>query len=664
MKNQNQNLTLSLAMATIFSSSVAFAAEPEFTGKVVHETAQFMKSGQTIGAATGTRDNNDSHGSGSAFKASTAVKIYIDGEMEGGYADGSAYHVEVQLSDDTEAENNGGMDAYTQRDALREAYIDTELGGYSIRAGKQQVVWGTADGMKLLDAINPTDYSEMAQNQMEDSRMPVWMVNAENDGGFQFILSEGKSSYIAGMGKASATAVTHTNGSYKDPFIMKGVDLITGRVNGLLNVAPALGVVAQKFTNMGNGSSVGALGNNQASVNDFMEGTNQSGVNQAAGFAPFCTSREGLASNAQCMTTISNTAHTDGAGAYRAYGGGLSDDYAHNLIDNATLEEWQAGKANPTQAFHYMPNATFATFNQFDGMKSQYKVDHNSDPTLAGRYQGAMDSGLNYSFNVMNGNDTNPYIAQHWENGSTGAVLTETAYASGVYTTNHLGSGGSAVGGNAVVPVLVMTEKLNRITQVGGSFDTAIETGLLGPIVLRGEALFQKDVMSPVVVRRASDNKDLDHGFLVNALSMQKGDRFKYVLGADMTVMTNMMVSLQFIQDRNLDYVDTNTASDWTYTADMATMSLTNNLNKGEENKNFGSLFLSKPFGASGEHRWNNIFMFEENGGIWNRFDIDYSIDDDTQATFEINEYNGSDNTQFGQFSESSNMQVGIKYSF
>ena len=662
---KKQNKILSIALATIFSSSVAFAAEPEVTGQVVHESAQFMKGGQTIGAGTGTRDTSDSHAAGEAFKGSTAVKVYIDGELEGGYADGSAYHVEVQLSKDTEAKNNGGMESYTQRDALREAYIDTELSGYSIRAGKQQVVWGTADGMKLLDAINPTDYSEMAQNQMEDSRMPVWMVNAENDSGFQFILSEGKSSYIAGMGKESATAsTTHTNGSYKDAFIMKGVDLITGRVNGILNVAPALGNIAKKFTNMGNSSSVGALGNNQASVNDFMEGSNQGGVNQAAGFAPFCASREGLASNAQCMTTITNTIHTDGAGAFYSYGGGLSDNYSHNLIDNATLEEWQAGKANPTQMFHYMPNATFATFNQFDGMTSKYKVDHNSNPTLATRYKGAMDNGLNYSFNIMNGNDTNPYIAQHWENGDTGATLEETAYASGVYTTNHLGSGGSAVGGNSTVPVLVMTEKLNRITQVGGSFDTAIETGLLGPIVLRGEALFQKDVMSPVVVRRAADNKDLDHGFLVNGLKMQKGDRFKYVLGADITALTNMMVSLQFIQDRNLDYVDTNTATDWKYTADQATMSLTNGLNKGEENKNFGSLFLSKPFGASGEHRWNNIFMFEENGGIWNRFDIDYSIDDNTQATFEINEYNGSDNTQFGQLSESSNIQVGVKYSF
>jgi len=662
---KNQNLTLSLAMATIFSSSVAFAAEPEFTGKIVHETAQFMKSGQTIGAATGTRDNSDSHGSGHSFKASTAVKIYIDGEMEGGYADGSAYHVEVQLSEDTEAANNGGMDAYTQRDMLREAYIDTELGGYSIRAGKQQVVWGTADGMKLLDAINPTDYSEMAQNQMEDSRMPVWMVNAENDSGFQFILSEGKSSYIAGMGKESAAATTHTNGSYKDPFIMKGVDLITGRVNGLLNVAPALGQVSSAFAVLGNDSGGGDAGNNQASVNDFMTATNEGGANQAANFSVICNSVEGLATNAQCMSDIANLPAVVTGAAYAGYPAN-NDGYAHNLIDNTTVEEWNAGVANPTQMFHYMPKATFATFNQFQALTSKYEVDHNSDPTLAARYQGAMDTGLNYSFNVMNGNDTNPYVDMHWTRSDTGAVLTETAYASGVYTTNQLGAGGTIVGGtsNSVYPIMNLVEKLNRITQVGGSFDTAIETGLLGPIVLRGEALFQKDVMSPVVVRRASDNKDLDHGFLVNALTMQKGDRFKYVLGADMTVMTNMMVSLQFIQDRNLDYVDTNTASDWTYTADMATMSLTNGLNKGEENKNFGSLFLSKPFGASGEHRWNNIFMFEENGGIWNRFDIDYSIDDDTQATFEINEYNGSDNTQFGQFSESSNMQVGIKYSF
>jgi hypothetical protein len=546
------------------------------------------------------------------------------------------------------------MNAYTQRDALREAYVDVERGDWSVRAGKQQVVWGTADGMKLLDAINPTDYSEMAQNQMEDSRLPVWMVNAENNTGLQFILSEGKSSYFAGLGKESSTAAkSHTNGSSGDPFMMKGVDLITGKINGILNVAPGLGKVSTTFGQLGN-----TVGNVTASVNDFMTGTNFAGPDQAANFAGICTTREGLGTNAQCMTNVTHDGNND-AGSNAA-----SVGYTVNLINDATVEEWNAGVANPTEMFHYMPYATFATFNQFVGLESKYKVDHSSDPTFATRYKGAMDSGLNYSFNIMNGSDTNPYVTQHWENSATGATLEETAYASNGYTSNFLGdSTGSIVDGTDADPVLVMTEKLNRITQIGGSFDTAIETRM-GAIVLRGEGLYQKGVMSPVVVRRASDNRDMDHGFLVNGLKMQSGDRFKYVLGADITALTNMMVSVQFIQDRNLDYVDTNTADSWSYTADQATMSLTNGLNKGEEAKNFGSLFLSKPFGASGEHRWNNIFMFEENGGIWNRFDIDYSIDDETQITFEMNEYGGNENTQFGQLAKSSNMQFGFKRTF
>jgi len=93
-------------------------------------------------------------------------------------------------------------------------------------------------------------------------------------------------------------------------------------------------------------------------------------------------------------------------------------------------------------------------------------------------------------------------------------------------------------------------------------------------------------------------------------------------------------------------------------------MSVTNNLNKGKEYKEFYSLFLSKPFGASGEHRWNNIFMYEDGDGKWNRLDAEFSINDDVQATVEVNSYFGDENTQFGQLKKSSNVQVGVKYSF
>jgi hypothetical protein len=211
-----------------------------------------------------------------------------------------------------------------------------------------------------------------------------------------------------------------------------------------------------------------------------------------------------------------------------------------------------------------------------------------------------------------------------------------------------------------------MIEKHARITSIGGSFDTAVETASVGPVVFRGEFLYDKDTMQPVVTRKAADFQDLDHGFFIHALQPKKSDIVRYVLGADITALTNMMVSAQYIQISNLDFVDEGSkdSTTWKYTGDTASMHLSNNMKKGKKNKEFYSLFLSKPFGASGEHRWNNILMLEEDGGKWNRLDAEFSINDDTQATVEWNKYFGDENTQFGQLAKSSNVQVGVKYSF
>jgi hypothetical protein len=202
---------------------------------------------------------------------------------------------------------------------------------------------------------------------------------------------------------------------------------------------------------------------------------------------------------------------------------------------------------------------------------------------------------------------------------------------------------------------LQFDQEVKRVLQLGGAFDTVVETEEFGPVVIRGEALYTKDGYAPVM------NKDrLAIGDLVGALQMKKADRFKFVLGADITVLTNMMISAQFIQDSNLDHIDNGNE----YTTDYATMHLSNGFNKATEDKNFYSLFFSKPFGESGQHRWNNITMFEENGGRWNRLDVEYTIDDNTVATAEYNKYWGEKNTQFGQLEKSSNLQVGLKYTF
>ena len=689
------NITLSIALAAVFSSSVAFA-EAEVTGKIVHESASFTESGQGIGATTTRAQATNTHGK-DVMKTETSARIYIDGDAEA-MQEGATYHVELNLMRDSKGvDKYDGNESYTQRDALREAYVDMEQGDWSIRAGKQQVVWGTADGMKLLDTINPTDYSEMAQNQMEDSRIPVWMVNAETDaadgGSWQVIVSEAKGNKIAGLGVASGEALTHTNGNAGNAFIMKGVDSITGKVNGFMNVAPALAKTASFFVTAGGGRQADGLYSFKgATVNDFAGSSNNAAVTSFRGLCVSATNTTGATglTNAACLSGLANdsTAVTGSTGgAFDGVTKGSNGDVT-NLIQ-LTQAEWDPD--NPDSAFEFMSNATFATFASFSaeggvgtaGLDTAYRVVEDTTANTGIRYKNSTANGLNYSVNYMNKLDLNPSVTTFWEDPDGKKYNTRYVQAGGAgtcgvgscsttQTTVYLEDvdGNNITASDTEVPTLVMLEEHKRVQALGSSFDTAIETAQFGPVVIRGEALYEKDVMTPVV-----DRARLSIGDLTGGLTMEKADYFKYVIGADITALTNMMVSAQIIQIRNLDFIDTthtpsdsagnaSTVSGARYTGDMATMHMSNGFQKAEENKEFYSLFFSKPFGASGEHRWNNIFMFEENGGKWNRLDAEFSIDDDTQATVEYNKYWGDANTQFGQLEKSSNIQVGFKYSF
>jgi hypothetical protein len=115
---------------------------------------------------------------------------------------------------------------------------------------------------------------------------------------------------------------------------------------------------------------------------------------------------------------------------------------------------------------------------------------------------------------------------------------------------------------------------------------------------------------------------------------------------------------LQIIRDINLDYNKDD--------ADFATMMLTNGFNTdgAVKYKEYYSLYFSKPFGESGEHRWNNMTMYEGGDGWWNWFTIGFGMTDEIEATFELNHYWGNPNTAFGQHQKSNNVQVGFKYNF
>ncbi len=687
----------------------------DFSGYLKNETSVFTRSGQLTGAASDMLDDRDSHGAGDLLKFENSARIFLNGDL----GRETIWHADINLIYDTEATKSRsfdyrGFEAYTQHDWLREIYLETRLWDWDIKLGKQQLVWGTADGIKLLDVINPTDFRELNQNTMEDSRIPVWMAKVERElesnlGNLQLVVAEPRPNVIPGL---------NASGDAGHPFIMQGVDAITGRVNGFLNITPALGATAQSFNNAAQGGAfTGGVANPRGlvpfaglTVDGFASGfwDAMSNPGQILEATP-ATGAPGfflLNNIAQCGLDPTCT----------------TDPNANNFVTNLMpvtgrgLMDTAWDPANRTSAFEHMPNATFATFNSFAGAglggnsaRASYRTEHPDagNPNFGLRFKRMTSGGLGYSLNYLYSYDPNPSIDLTWHDSVTGEALAVQRAASmdvgggalapnlatdrtraeiqrslvgstnttSILLRNAAGQYYGAVdptfgmmpGAHTTNPVeLRFTERLNRSHNLGASFDYGLDTRMLGPVVLRGEFLYQRDAKQPVV-----DNLLLGIGDLANGLRMEDADIFKYVLGADITVLTNLLISGQFIQYRNLDYVNeratcrtqTGLAFDCSrYTADFATMNPTNGLRAAEENKEFYSLFFSKPFGPSQRGRWNNITIYEEGGGWWNRVDAEWSFNDRLLGTAEWNQYWGERNTTFGQFARSSNVQVGLKY--
>ena len=717
-----QAVALALALpcvAVAAESDESYLDQVSVSGYLKNETAVFTHHGHPTGLARTMLDDADSD-AGDVLKFENSARMFLTGPI----GEQTSWTADLQLIYESTGNldrNYKGHHLYSQQDWLRELYVDTKLADWQFRLGKQQVVWGTADGIKLLDIINPTDYREFNQNTFEDSRIPIWMLKAEKNvsdrSSLQFILSEHEENKIPGL---------DTEDNHGEAFIMKGVDAITGPVNGFLRIVPELSKTAQTFTNA---ARVGMIYNQPTGTSGLLPFAGMTVDYFARGawtMAPgyIAPDTDGIQDGHMYLNALAQCG-TDMAGCSADPNGNhfvtnLMPVSGRGFADTA----WRSD-TKPTSAFEMMPNATFATFNSFAGVgtggssaTSVYERDYPKDgnPNVGFRWKSTTDAGLGYSINYLYNYDPNPYIKMGWYDAAKHRKLdvvraesmqvgtmpdgvtpvyapnpatnltraevyqrrnldTPTANPTSILLRNssgeYYGASDPTFGGGAYTsnPVeLRFTEKLNRIHNIGGSFDYAMDTDFLGAIVFRGEFLYQKDTKQPVV-----DRLLLGIGDVANGLKMEDADIFKYVLGADITVLTNMMISGQFIQFRNMDYVDdkgtcrTQAGQEFNcsrYTGDFPTMNITNGMAKARKNKEFYSLFFSKPFGDSQEHRWNNITIYEEGGGWWNRLDVEYSFTDKLLGTAEWNTYWGDRDSMFGQFKDSSSVQIGLKYLF
>ena len=73
---------------------------------------------------------------------------------------------------------------------LREAYMDIYFNSVDLRIGKQQIIWGKADGVFITDIISPKDLSEFLLRDFDEIRMGITALKANyyfGDNTFEFV---------------------------------------------------------------------------------------------------------------------------------------------------------------------------------------------------------------------------------------------------------------------------------------------------------------------------------------------------------------------------------------------------------------------------------------------------------------------------------------------
>jgi len=91
------------------------------------------------------------------------------------------YDIEGSYHDVAFKENNDKLRMPLKQEWLRECFFDVYTPRLDARLGKQQVVWGTTDGVRILDMVNPLDYREWTLPPYSETRIPLWMLRLEGE---------------------------------------------------------------------------------------------------------------------------------------------------------------------------------------------------------------------------------------------------------------------------------------------------------------------------------------------------------------------------------------------------------------------------------------------------------------------------------------------------
>ncbi len=137
---------------------------------------------------------------GSSQSLNLTLLPEFDAGFENGWQIKSAVRLRVEAIDGMQIDdlNRNSYSGYSKSAQLngavalelRELTLQGEIGDTYLTLGKQQIVWGKADGLHVLDIVNPQSFREFILDDFDNSRIPLWTANIERsiaDWDFQFI---------------------------------------------------------------------------------------------------------------------------------------------------------------------------------------------------------------------------------------------------------------------------------------------------------------------------------------------------------------------------------------------------------------------------------------------------------------------------------------------
>jgi hypothetical protein len=192
-----KNLTVTGALVALVATVSGNAAEGTFavTGFARTQAAYSLKSENPNNAALGLPHSQDWN----LIKAFVVTDLEFNQPFEAGAPlDNVRVFTRWRMNKDLTEDWSGGIGDYDafplsyRHDGtlarvhsestafeLWEAFADIRAGRNSVRVGRQNIVWGEADALRLLDIVNPLDLTqhmsfEAGGEQFDHIRIPVW----------------------------------------------------------------------------------------------------------------------------------------------------------------------------------------------------------------------------------------------------------------------------------------------------------------------------------------------------------------------------------------------------------------------------------------------------------------------------------------------------------